>query len=173
MLSTRARPPIHVRLLASRQLMWALLVVHGVAALSVALVSLPLSIEILLCIIIASSLVDGILRQSWRVHPLAVTAISVNQQNQWRLHQRNARCREVEIIGGSLVVPGLIVLNSRRCAESARRSYGCLSALFDRYYSTTIFADAACEEELRRLRVRLRTTRDSSQECLAGNFPRH
>lgn len=139
------RNSIPVIRLEPRRSLWLaglLLFAHTGALILVVLVPLPVWIKILLGCLICGSLFFTLTTYALLRGRRAIACAVCESDGQWSLRTAAGHEFEVQLLPGSYVNPGLVILNF--CAGRRRRNY-----------SMILMPDSLDEVTLRRLRVRL------------------
>ena len=134
--------PIVIDSAPSPRLLAAAGALSGLAAVAVALLSLPVSARAVLLLLLAACVYELFRTLGLRPSRRALRRIELNAANQWRLTDRAGRVFAATLLPGTRVGVSLVALRWRD-------ERGCRHALL-------LAADATDREALRRLRVRLR-----------------
>ncbi|MBI1194532.1 MAG: hypothetical protein GC138_01615 [Gammaproteobacteria bacterium] len=132
-----------IRVRPSRALAAYLILIHGVAAVGIVASPLSVSLAFASYLLLGASLVLG-LRRVLLLSPGAVVGLTCDRNGGWSLALADGRVFVAKLKPGALIHPRLMVLNFR----GPRRGF-----------NVVLIDDNADQDEVRRLRVRLRLGR--------------
>lgn len=133
----------------SLRLAWALALAHGVTLLWVLFLPLHAGWHIAAALLISASAWRSITLHALRRDNAAVVHLVWDSEERWMLRRRNGQMLQARLLGDSLVLPFLVVLNFKP-------AHG-------RRFSVVLLGDSLPPERFRQLRVRLRISSASPQ----------
>lgn len=153
----RRLPTLYIPVAASGRLAWMLAVMHGLAVTVVLFVAIPLVAKIVLIAAIVAGGIRSVRRHALLLVASACTAIRLRAPGRCEIFRRDGTSLEGQILGGSYVLTGMIILRLR--CNGSRRTTGVI-----------LMPDAVAPDAMRRLRVRLRWADDVSDRKLARDL---